>query len=158
MKKYDALGAFLKAQHAARISMTFAEIERVIGDKLPGSAYRHRPWWSNNPGNNVMTKVWLDAGFLSEQVDMEGRRLVFTLMEEPRASGGMAEDAPEFRAADAEGGEKKPRRSPLFGCMRGTFRVDPAWDVTKPALEPEEWKDWEASLDRKADLWFRPRR
>ena len=59
MSKYEPLGDYLKKQDRERIPMTFAEIERVTGVKLPASASKHRPWWSNNPHNSVMTKVWL---------------------------------------------------------------------------------------------------
>jgi len=76
MPKYAPLGDFLRKQRSAQVPMTFAQIERVIGAKLPPSQYQ-RAWWSNNPWNNVMTKVWLDAGFVTEQVDVEGRKLVF---------------------------------------------------------------------------------
>ncbi|MEA2936481.1 MAG: hypothetical protein QOD74_3127, partial [Variibacter sp.] len=57
--------------------MTFAEIERITGSKLPPKAQHQRAWWSNNPSNNVMTKVWLEAGYETERVDMAGRKLVF---------------------------------------------------------------------------------
>src|SRR3954451_20045222 len=77
MSKYEALGDFLKSQRGDRVPMSFAQIERVTGAKLPPSAAKHRPWWSNNPTNSVMTRVWLNAGFESEQVDMAARRLVF---------------------------------------------------------------------------------
>jgi hypothetical protein len=33
----------------------------------------------------------------------------------------------------------KPRRHPLFGRLKGTFTVDPEWDLTKPAMP--EWAD-----------------
>lgn len=33
----------------------------------------------------------------------------------------------------------KPRRHPLFGCLKGAFTIDPRWDVTKPAMP--EWAD-----------------
>ncbi len=29
--------------------MTFSEIEKVTGVKLPPKAQHHRAWWSNNP-------------------------------------------------------------------------------------------------------------
>ena len=77
MSKYSALGEYLKRQRRDVVPMTFSEIERITGIKLPASAHKHRPWWSNNPDNSVLTKVWLDAGFESEQVDMEARKLVF---------------------------------------------------------------------------------
>src|SRR5579864_848678 len=78
MGRYAALGDFLRKQSVNQIPMTFDRIEKVVGVKLPASATRYRAWWSNNPRNSVMTKVWLEAGFKSEQVDIEGRRLVFS--------------------------------------------------------------------------------
>ena len=77
MGKYEPLGQFLRTQRTSEVPLTFREIERITGVKLPPKAQHHRAWWSNNPNNNVMTKVWLDAGFESAQVDMEGRKLVF---------------------------------------------------------------------------------
>ncbi len=153
MSKYDLLGAFLKSRPASEIPMTFAEIEAVIGTKLPGSAHRHRPWWSNNATNSAMTKVWLDAGFLAAQVDMEGRKLVFKRMKtppSPSANMGMADAARAFEPAQA--GEKKSRRSPLFGALKGTFTIDPGWDLTQPTMSPEDLDDMEANLQRTADL------
>jgi hypothetical protein len=57
--------------------MSFKEIEEVIGAPLPPSAFKHRAWWSNKPGNSVMTGAWLAAGYLSSDVDMAGRKLTF---------------------------------------------------------------------------------
>jgi len=106
--------------------MTFDQIERVIGEKLPRSAHRYRAWWSNNPDNSVMTKAWLDAGFRSEQVDMEQRKLVFRRLEqEPTAKGGTP-------SAEARG----PEGHPLFGWMKGTLTIAPGVDLTQPA-DPE---------------------
>ena len=118
MSKYSPLADYLKRQDRERVPMTFAEIERITGAKLPASALKHRPWWSNNPDNSVMTKVWLDAGFESEQVDMAGRKLVFRRVRAPRAPG-------------EEGGEKPFH--PLWGYMKGLVRVMPGTDLTQPA-------------------------
>ena len=63
MGKYAPLGEFLRAQRASLVRMTFDEIEEVTGAKLPPKAQLHRAWWSNNPSNNVMTKVWLAGRF-----------------------------------------------------------------------------------------------
>ena len=76
MSKYDALGNYLKHQRRDSVPMTFREIEKITGTKLPASS-RYRAWWSNNDFNSVLTKVWIEAGFKSEQVDMERRKLVF---------------------------------------------------------------------------------
>ena len=77
MGKYEPLGQFLRKQRTQEVPLTFREIEKITGVKLPTKAQHQRAWWSNNPDNNVMTKVWLAAGFESAQVDVEGRKLVF---------------------------------------------------------------------------------
>jgi hypothetical protein len=117
MSKYGPLGEYLKRQGKDRVPMTFAEIERVTGVKLPPSAARHRPWWSNNAKNSVMTKVWLEAGFESEQVDMQARKLVFRRVRGPTSG---------------EGGGEKPFH-PLWGYMKGLVRIMPGTDLTQPA-------------------------
>jgi hypothetical protein len=120
MSKYDALGAFLKSQPGDRVPMSFVQIERVTGTKLPPSASKHRPWWSNNPSNSVITRVWLDAGFESEQVDMATRRLVFRRVRQSAASPG-------------EQQESQRSRHPLQGALKGLVRVMPGTDLTGPA-------------------------
>ena len=142
MNKYQQLGQYLSSQSAERLPMTFAEIERVVGTKLPPSAYRHRPWWSNNPSNSVMTRVWIDAGYRTEQVDMEGRKLVFKREASGRPGvadthlegAGMAEHPQPFVM-----GSTTPRRHPLFGALKGTFTIAPGVDLTQPAMP--EWAD-----------------
>src|SRR5467141_3361255 len=130
MGKYHALGEFLRQQPANEVRMSFAQIERVIGAKLPPSAHDHRAWWSNNPSNSVMTKAWLEAGFESEQVDMEGRKLVFR-----RAAKAQPVQSHHSIARLSTASS----RHPLFGWLKGTVRVAPGVDLTEPA-DPE-WAD-----------------
>lgn len=74
--KYHSLTDHLRRSGAPAVPMTFADVERVIGAKLPRSA-AERAWWSNNPANNVMTRAWRAAGYESTRVDMRNRTLVF---------------------------------------------------------------------------------
>ena len=137
MSKYHALGDYLKRQPGQRIPMTFAEIEKITGAKLPASATKHRPWWSNNPNNSVMTKVWLDAGFESEQVDMAARKLVFRRVAppEPKPEAAPAGDEPFH---------------PAWGYMKGLVRIMPGTDLTEPA-DP----DWADRLEAEYGPWKR---
>lgn len=130
MSKYAALGDFLERQRQDRIPMTFEEIERITGTKLPASAFKHRPWWSNNPDNSVMTKVWLDAGFKSEQVDVPARKLVFRRVKNANAMRDAVRSVAE-----------KPFH-PAYGFMKGLVRIMPGTDLTQPA-DP----DWADRLD-----------
>jgi hypothetical protein len=121
MSKYTPLGDYLRKQRSASVPMTFAEIERIVGFKLPRSQ-RYPAWWSNNPANNVMTEVWLNAGFESEQVDIEGRKLVFRRAAENKPSNVVS-------AAPAE----KSKRHSLIGWLKGTIRITPGTDLAQPA-------------------------
>jgi hypothetical protein len=126
MSKYSPLGAYLRQQRRDVVSIKFAEIEKIIGSKLPTSA-RYRAWWSNNDFNSVLTKVWIEAGFKSEQVDMARHKLVFRRVRKPEAAGGIAQAAGE-----------QPIH-PAYGAMQGLIRVLPGTDLTQPA-DPE-WAD-----------------
>jgi hypothetical protein len=132
MGKYSPLGDFLRKQRVARVPMTFAEIERLIGAKLPNSQ-RYPAWWSNNPFNNVMTQVWLDAGFKTEEVDVEARRLVFRRVSETPSA--VQNNSPPSAVS---------KQHPLIGYLKGTVQVAPGFDLTEPA-DPE-WGDrvWRA--------------
>src|SRR3954465_11355862 len=72
MGKYEPLGEFLRKQRTQEVPLTFREIEKITGMKLPPKAQHHRAWWSNNPDNNVMTKVWLPTRFESARGGEEG--------------------------------------------------------------------------------------
>src|SRR5205823_12572987 len=107
MGKYQLLSEFLRRQTDAEIPMTFDQIERVIGERLPRGATRHRSWWSNNPSNSVITAAWLEAGFHSKKVDIEGRRLVFRRIEREQT-------------LTKSGDEPTAEIHPLIGWMKDT--------------------------------------
>jgi hypothetical protein len=155
MALYEPLGQYLKKNGSGHIAMTFREVETVIGRKLPASAYRHRPWWANEERGHSHAKAWLGAGYETEQVDMAGKKLVFRRAAAPdtrssSALSGMSESDRMFKIEETM--EKKPRRSPLWGALKGTFTIEPGWDLTRPALDPEDLDYMEANLDRTADL------
>jgi hypothetical protein len=130
MGKYDALTHYLHAQTRDEVPMTFEQIARLIGAELPAS-HRYRAWWSNNSFNNVMTKAWLEAGFRSEQVDMEAGKVVFRRVV---PHGFNEADTASFAAAASPA-----KRHPLIGWMKGTVRIPAGVDLTEPA-DPE-WGD-----------------
>jgi hypothetical protein len=133
MGKYTRLGDFLRTQRSKEVPMTFAEIERVIGGKLPPNSPQYPAWWSNNPSNNVMTKVWLSAGFRTAQVDVKSRKVVFRRVEEKPT-----EPTETLSPSQAKKGE----RHPLFGALKGLVRIPQGVDLTEPA-DPDWGKVYE---------------
>ena len=142
MSKYSVLKAFLHKQKLGEVPMTFGEIERVIGAKLPDSARTYRAWWSNNPANSVITKEWLEAGFKSEQVDMKRERVVFrrvgphyATVESTRRNTPGFQEAPAGKRSPPRPGSKRGELvdHPAFGALKGTVTIPPGVDLTEPA-------------------------
>lgn len=130
MTKYAPLKDHLINKGAEFIPMTFSQIEKILGFSLPPSK-KYPAWWSNNSSNSVMTKVWLDAGYKTESVDISGEKLVF----HREGSGG------HDNKGDVSPDAKKTRRHPLFGCLAGLIHIPDDTDLTAPA-DP----DWGKNL------------
>jgi hypothetical protein len=57
--------------------MSFREIESLLGQPLPASAYKYPAWWANQTdGRHVEAISWMEAGFRVE-VDLGGQRATF---------------------------------------------------------------------------------
>jgi hypothetical protein len=116
MGKYDPLQTFLMRQQTDLVPVKFTDLEAVLGFELPASK-QYPAWWSNNPSNNPMTKIWLKAGYATEQVDTAAERLVF------RRTAARREAAAIPRSGSFPG----------YGAMKGTVRAVGDLDLTDPA-------------------------
>ena len=75
--KYAGLTQFLSEYPEDKCTLSFDEIENIIGGKLPNSVFTHSPeWWSN--GNQNYALHWLRAGFIVTQYNMSQHFAVFT--------------------------------------------------------------------------------
>jgi hypothetical protein len=164
VSKYAALETFLRNQEKNLVPATFAEIEKIVGQPLPASA-KYPAWWSNNPSNNAMTKIWRRAGFRTEQVNVVRKTLVFRRLPprppEPPMSNEQQQQQQENLMApmrrinmspadrllpEASGPKKRgvaengrafsASRHPLRGALKGVLRLVGGTDLTKPA-DPE---------------------
>jgi len=71
LEKYHPLERYLdNADRKKQVVLTFAQVESIIGEKLPTSAGKHRPFWGNNAKRHVHAAAWLDAGWKVKSVDM----------------------------------------------------------------------------------------
>jgi CBS domain-containing protein len=76
--KYAALSGHLASisKRTPNVLMTFAEIEKLMGEKLPESAYDYRAWWSNDP-SKPNAASWLSQGWKAQSLSLSERRLTF---------------------------------------------------------------------------------
>ncbi len=119
MSIYAKLADVLDARTGSSWKVSFPELERLIGSKLPPSAFKYPAWWSNNPSNNAMTKIWLKAGWRTEQVDIPGQSVVFRRAAIAERTGapilagsGFGDRPREFEYASTRAPETKMARPP----------------------------------------------
>ena len=126
MSKYAPLKTHLRASGRASVSLSFDKIERIVGVKLPPSAFKYRAWWSNNPTNSVITHAWLEAGYKTANVDMAGRKLVFQKYAKgkPAPEGGDERETPN--------GDDTAYFSRIYGALQGTVTIHQDTDLTSP--------------------------
>lgn len=137
MSKYQPLQEYLLNSNANTLSLSFSDIEKILGFKLPASSLKHRAWWSNNPSNNVMTEAWIKAGYETGEVDLESKTLKFNLQKMKNLVAQKLKLPPE-----ASNENQIPKRSPLFGALKGQMIVFPGIDLTEP-LWPEPEDDYD---------------
>lgn len=66
--KYKRLKVFLQNCGEMQIKLSFDDIERILGFRLPKSATQHaESWWSNNIDHSQAIS-WLDAGYETDYV------------------------------------------------------------------------------------------
>lgn len=119
MSKYEPLPQFLTSRELLRVRLGFAEIEKILGFKLPKSAYAYEAWWSNNETGHSHARAWLSVGWRTEDVDIAGRKVTFARVE----------------ASPAE--QPKRLKNDPWGCMAGSVTNMRGTDLTAPS--GEQW-------------------
>jgi DNA-binding XRE family transcriptional regulator len=75
--KYQPLLDYLSQRDSSEVTLTFAEIEAMMGGKLPDSARSNRGWWSNRSKGALQAAAWMQAGYLVEGLDLDKEQVVF---------------------------------------------------------------------------------
>lgn len=82
--KYSPLGRYLaqRQRSMSYVTLSFAEIEKIIEDDLPSSAFEHQRWWSN-AASRVQAKAWLNVGWIVHDVNLDDKTVIFKRIREP---------------------------------------------------------------------------
>jgi len=75
--KYGPLHVYLRRRGEEEVTLTFAEIEALIGGRLPASARTQRAWWSNRKQGAVQAEAWMGAGYHAESLDLVREQVTF---------------------------------------------------------------------------------
>lgn len=61
------------------MTLSFAQLEQLLGDALPASAHEWRPWWGNqtDTSNRPQARAWLAAGWEVDYVNQQAEWVRF---------------------------------------------------------------------------------
>lgn len=81
MGKYDPLRRFLASAPANMdtFTLSFQQVEQLLGDPLPYTARHQRSWWANEArsGTYSQAESWLSADWRVDVVDAPGEWVRF---------------------------------------------------------------------------------
>lgn len=81
--KYRPLWEYLGGVKELRLTMSFNEVERVLGFPLPPSSRHHQPHWYGYKGSAVARAI-IDAGWKAQNVDLVSEHVTFAKVTERR--------------------------------------------------------------------------
>lgn len=86
---YAPLSLFLESQPSdvRSLSLTFADVARILGRELPASAVQHRAWWGNDQALRGQARAWLEVGWRVSGLNVTEGKVTFTrIVERERAN------------------------------------------------------------------------
>ncbi|MBV4432721.1 hypothetical protein KM803_15565 [Clostridium tyrobutyricum] len=66
--KYIGLKKYLQSSITPIVTLSFNDIEQIIGDKLPKSAYNHAEVWWANDHTHSQSIAWIDSEYETDYV------------------------------------------------------------------------------------------
>ncbi len=117
--KLDGLRRHLLDATQERVTLSFTEMERLIGGPLPASARKHAAFWSNT---SSYSRAWREAGFLASRAGCLPEQVAFV-----RSVGTAAVRAEPGASRSAAGRQEvysestlnaTPRLVVLVGCVK----------------------------------------
>lgn len=78
--KYDELRRALAGCGEESVTLSFDELDRIVGGGLPWTARRRASWWSNDASDATCkshVRAWRAAGYIVVQADLRGRVATF---------------------------------------------------------------------------------
>ncbi len=98
ISKYQPLADYLKGKNEDLITLTFSEIEQILGFNLEDSYRKHQAAWygSDNNSTHRLPVVCAEAGYNTKDVNMKEEKVTFYKMEDFDENLESGQDWPEL--------------------------------------------------------------
>jgi len=86
MAKYEPLERHLLGlDRIVEHTLSFAQVEQILGCPLPPSARTYQAWWANQRGaGHTQAHSWMGAGWHTGDLDLKSKRVTFRPVDLPR--------------------------------------------------------------------------
>lgn len=81
---FSNLSAYFSEFPKKRVTLTFGQIEEIIGRKLCSAAYKHEEYWYRRSSDDI-TKCWQDHNFTIVNIDLAKQKLTFLRTAKPNS-------------------------------------------------------------------------
>jgi hypothetical protein len=75
--KYSTFGEHLLTIERDQVTLSFSDIETILGFSLPKSARKFRTWWANDTTHSHALNGWLLVGWRVYKIDMDDQYVRF---------------------------------------------------------------------------------
>lgn len=118
-RKYAPFIDFLNSREEDELVLAFEDVEKILGFDLPDSAKAHRAWWSNTT-NHAQGRDWMEAGWRSENVDLDAHTVVFkrTDKKKPKANQTRSSQRPTQGEEAPQEGTPTGKYAPLAVALQ----------------------------------------
>jgi hypothetical protein len=138
VSKYAPLAEHLSGLNCDQQQLTFVEIERILGCKLPPSARRHSAWWSNTDGSTThpWATLWINVGWKTSSINLSAGSVIFLRHRQATESEGhrgVSSSQPQLGDRENDQGDK------AFTEAHATVQLTPtAADIAEPPARQQQ--------------------
>ena len=133
--KYHSLYEYLRDHAQDEVTLTFNQIEKLIGSALPEGAKIDRGWWGNRKAGSAHAKSWRTAGYSVKALDLERRKIVFAKPNKLPANYKITRDG-DTVLWDAD----------LIKNLRGHLSMSQAEFAERMGVRQQTVSEWEKSI------------
>ena len=87
MGKYDPLRDYLERMSKIEWRAGFADVEKILGFRLPVSARKYPAWWANEESQKSVhshSRSWVDAGWQTAELNLGNEQVIFRRIKKTR--------------------------------------------------------------------------
>ena len=118
MSVYTPICNYLTGLEKDSVSLSFTEVEEIIGRGLPDSARKYRLWWENDETHTQAVNGWMAAGWQTADVDLHAMTVRFSRTRTPKNDHASTKTIPMTKPGQGVPANRRDLRDLERGILR----------------------------------------